>query len=182
MVVLLAAAPSGDTPLESTTLTGLVSRGLRLTVWTGGALVALAAAGMGAPKRRSPGLAWLFAQRGWVDRERLAARAGATGLLIAGFVGLPWVLASLARGAVAREPRCVLLVPLVVAFAAVAGLVLGALATACSELAAARGRLVFVALVGASFLLEDAWGAPPMLPGVLDAFLTWVMRASSGAP
>jgi hypothetical protein len=150
-------------------LSGLIGDALRWMWWLGAGPVALAAAAGPVERDRREGISAMCAVAGVGERELRVGRALAAMLGCAVRMAVPaltmcllfasfapsWSLARQALGAVA--------------VALIAGSALGLFASVCGQFAAARGRLLLVAVVFIPWIVSDAWSLPNLsLPGVVD--------------
>lgn len=172
MAVVLRVADGADAALA-----GVILTAAPWIAWLAGAPLALAVAEDRRALDRREGVESLAAARGLspagLDSARvLAAMAEIAWAIAAPLLGLSLLTAALAgHGGVALH-RATLGV-WTAGFAVVAGVTLGAVASACGRLGRARGRWLLVAVVVGPWMLADlaghgAWSIPGALGAVLD--------------
>jgi hypothetical protein len=177
MVVAIVVRVS-DGPDAS--LGGLVSTSARWVTWVAGAPLALAVAHDRRALDRSEGIEALVLVRGFGAQALESARALGAMIQIALVIGTPIVLlASLSVALSGTIPAALARAPFVVgaaAFAAVAGVTLGGVATVCGSLGAGRGRWLLLAVVVLPWILASELGRSSWsIPGVLQAALAFLL-------
>lgn len=150
------------------------------STWACAGPIALAAAGASGPNSRTRGIDWLCAHRGVSLRQRQGPRALAVMFEIAWRLGLGWTLLALWLGWHERSLAVAGTAFRLLALAAVTGVFLGATAAACSALAHARGRTLFLAVLLVPWLCAGAWfGSAWSVPGLLQHAWEFVVVAPS---
>jgi hypothetical protein len=166
-------------------LAGTIAAAAPWIAWLAGAPLALAAAEDRRGADRREGILALASARGISSRGLSAARVVAAMTEITAAIGAPIlalaVLTAALSGRLSEAFGRILLGLGGVAFAIVAGVTLGGLASACARAGGARGRWLFLAVVLLPWMLADLLGARSWsIPGALAAILDFTLRARSG--
>jgi hypothetical protein len=181
IAVALRVTDGGEAHLE-----GLVPSAARWIAWLAGAPLCFAAAADRRLSDRRDGIDALAAARGFSSASLESARALAAMMETARALAVPLAGLSLLVAALSGSARLLLvragLLIGALAFALIAGMTLGAVASACGRLGRARGRWLLVAVVLGPWVLADlaghgAWS----IPGALDAFLDFALRAGGAS-
>jgi hypothetical protein len=172
IAVAIRSVDGSLSPLE-----GLVPTAACWLVWIVAAPLALAAAQDRRLLDRREGLDALAAARGFSASALESARALGAMTAITAALGGPLVALTIFTAALAGSLRLAVarlgLAILAAAFAVIAGVTLGGLASICARVGRARGRLLLFALVAGPWILADllghgAWSIPGALAAVLD--------------
>ena len=164
---------------------GLIQTALHWIVWLAGGSVALVAAHDRSGADRADGLESLVASRGASLEALAASRVLAAMIHVAFVIGAPGAVLALFTAAIAGTLEMALrhlaFVLAVAVFAAIAGVTLGGVASACGRIGAARGRSLFAAVVIGPWLLADLAGRGAWsIPGALRAVLSFSLRLAAG--
>lgn len=155
---------------------GLAVSVARVAAWTVASCLALAAAnGVGEASARD-GIAWMAMSRGASLPALAQSRFLAVAWEITFWVAVPATTAALAAvasaGSVESALRRLGLVAVSLAFAAMTGLLVGAVSVAADTLRPRGGRTVLLALLFVPWILSGLLDFPHgSLPGALEAFL-----------
>ena len=165
---------------------GLIVQAARVVTWGAGSAVALAAAVDRRAVDRAEGIDMLAAVRGMPAYALDAARALAAMVQTAVIIGVPVailsVLGVILSGSVFVAARQAGVGVAVMLYAVVAGVVLGAVATAAGRYGGRRGRWVLLGVVVGPWIALDIAGRSTWsIPGALDALLELSVRLLSGA-
>lgn len=180
---IAVALRSVDGSLAS--LEGLVPTAATWLAWLAAAPLALAAARDRRLVDRREGVDALAAARGFSASTLEAARSLGAMTAIATSLGVPLVALAIFTAALAGTPRLALtrlgVAVLAAAFAVVAGVTLGGLASICARVGRARGRLLLFAVVAGPWVLADVLGHGAWsIPGALAAVLDFTLRGGQG--
>ena len=166
---------------------GLIETAAHWITWLAGGWVALAAAHDRPGADRADGLESLVASRGASLEALAASRVLAAMIQVAVAIGRPVAALALFTAAITGTFEMALrhlgFVLAVLVFAAIAGVTLGGVASACGRIGGARGRSLFAAVVIGPWLLADLAGRGAWsIPGALRAVLSFALRlAASGS-
>jgi hypothetical protein len=180
LLVVLRLGDAQDGPLDA----ALRSAARWLALAAGGP-IALAAAHDRAAADRREGIEALAAARGLSADALHGTRSIAAMIEVAAAIAAPAAaLAALGALLAASGPGALRLLALgaaLAAFAAICGVTLGGLASISGRLAGPRGRSVLLSVLLIPWVLADLAGhAQWSIPGALEAFLSFAVRAAGG--
>ena len=179
IAVAIRSVDGSLAPLE-----GLVPTAARWLAWVVAAPLALAAARDRRLLDRREGLDALAAARGFSAAALEAARALGAMRTISAALGVPLIALTLFTAALAGSAQLATarlgVAVLAGAFAVIAGVTLGGLASICARVDRARGRLLLFAVVAGPWMLADLLGHGAWsIPGVLAAVLDFTLRGGA---
>jgi hypothetical protein len=180
LLIVVRLDDAQDTPLDAP----LRSAAEWLALAVGGP-IALAAAHDRATADRRDGIEALAAARGIPAAALHATRSLAAMIEVAVAIAVPAaalaVLGALLAGSAAAALRPLAVGAAIAVFAAVCGVTLGGLASMSGRLAGPRGRSLVAAILLIPWVVADLAGnARWSIPGALDAFLSFAVRAAGG--
>jgi hypothetical protein len=167
-LAVLAGVLGDEDPTATSEAVSLIEGGVGWSAWIGGGPIAWLAASDLDERNRVEGVEALVGLRGASRGALSRARWLAAMIEIALRIAAPWWIACAWLAVTLADARVAMAIASVSAFAAVAGAVMGAVASACGQWGGARGRSLFAAIVVLPWLVAPLWlGSPWSLPGML---------------